>query len=273
MSWNIERGYKPDTLVEYICQINPDIICLQEVDWGNERTSHLDILDYIARQTGMQGAFSPEFFELQTPHRTSKTAGGGVHGNAILSRLHFTSCYRIELPIIFDWENPPPHGERIAKREKRLGSRFALCAEIDCWQGKFTVCSTHLEDKGGQIDGRLSQLQHLIAELSSKTPGKKRIIAGDLNTIGNWLTHAFGITRSSSSKPWYVSECQWWKKEVLLNSMYFDPFSCKNWTLRQGIFYREKLDWVLLDNQIQCLGYGIGDFNSSDHRPIWVDVR
>ena len=69
LSWNIERGYDPDQLIKYIQSKHLDIVCLQEVDWGNERTKGVDVLDYIARQTGMKGYFGIEFYEIATPYR------------------------------------------------------------------------------------------------------------------------------------------------------------------------------------------------------------
>jgi hypothetical protein len=60
-----------------------------------------------------------------------------------------------------------------------------------------------LEDKGGNIDGRLTQLEYLISEIDSRVPNNKKIIAGDLNTLGNGLTHLMGYTKPSRSKPWY----------------------------------------------------------------------
>ena len=273
LSWNIERGYNPNALAEYISQLDPDIVCLQEVDWGNKRTRQLDVLHYLAQKTGMQAAFSTEFFEIQTPYRTIKTAGGGIHGNAILSRLNFNNCQRIELPVIFDWENPPDSGKKIVKHEKRLGARFALCIDIEFCGQNITICSAHFEDKGGHIDGRLNQLEFIISQLDTATPDNKKIIAGDLNTIGNGLTHLIKYTKPSKLKSWYRSECEWWKREILPNSNYYDPFKCSDWTMAHSFVYKEKLDWILLDKSIISPRHGIGDFNSSDHRPIWVDIH
>src|SRR5438270_39245 len=41
LTWNIERGADPDALAAYINQVRPDIVCLQEVDWGNQRTNYI----------------------------------------------------------------------------------------------------------------------------------------------------------------------------------------------------------------------------------------
>ncbi len=42
MQWNIERGYKLDAVVAELRKINADILALQEVDIGCERSGSQD---------------------------------------------------------------------------------------------------------------------------------------------------------------------------------------------------------------------------------------
>lgn len=273
LCWNIERGYEPDVVAEYVAQLDPDVACLQEVDWGNARTEYLDVLDYLANKTGLQGIFGIEFFELETPYRTAELAGGGVHGNAILSRFDFSDSYRIELPVIFDWEAPPSSEKSVALLQKRLGSRFALCAGIECCGSRFTFCSAHLENIGGDLDGRVVQLQSLVSQVDERTAHTVHVIAGDFNTLGSWLTQLAHITQSPRTKPWYMSECSWWEKRILPGTGYSHTSGCSEWTFRAFGFYRQKLDWILVSKPLNILRHGVGDFHSSDHRPIWVDIQ
>lgn len=275
LTWNIERGTNPDALAAYINEVKPDVACLQEVDWGNQRTKNTDVLSRIARSTSMMGLFSMEFFEVQTPDRPKWLAGGGVQGNAILTRTLPKGYFRIELPLAFDWVNPPESKKKIARREKRIGGRFALCIEFDYFGKSIIICSAHLEDKDGGVEGRFKQFKSL-AHAIRRTPseGAVSIIAGDFNTLENWITR---VTRSnqklrSSRKPWHVSECNWWKEYLLPETGYLDPFSCERWTYKRRMIYKEKLDWIVVRN-CQVLEQGIGDFNTSDHRPIWTQVK
>lgn len=274
LNWNIERGFYPDQLVKYLQSVNPDIACLQEVDWGNERTGGADVLGYIARQTGMSGYFGVEFFEIASPYRSKRMAGGGVHGNAILTRINPSTVYRVELPRLFDWEKPAHGKERIARKEKRIGARFALCADFQSADSVLTVCTAHFEDKMGGADGRVAQLKHLVTLLDQRSaPPQVQVIAGDMNTLDNWLVRLLGVSRKQEAKhkPWYVSECKWWTTDVLPKMECQDPFTCKDWTYGITWLYRQKLDWMLLRNA-KVLQRGIGDFNSSDHRPLWIDI-
>jgi endonuclease/exonuclease/phosphatase family metal-dependent hydrolase len=279
LTWNIERGANPDALAAYINQVKPDVVCLQEVDWGNQRTKDVDVLNQIARSTSMMGLFSAEFFEIQTPDRPQELAGGGVHGNAILTRILPNRYFRIELPVAFDWVNAPESKKEIVRREKRVGGRFALCVEFDYFGRSIIICSTHFEDKDGGIEGRFAQFKSL-AETIRRLIAEDAIsiITGDFNSLENWVTTVTRTYQNSKSnsitliKPWYISECRWWKNYLLPVTGYIDPFSCKNWTYKRKMIYKEKLDWIAVRN-CQVLKQGIGDFNTSDHRPIWIQIK
>ena len=274
LSWNIERGYFPEKIVSYINQINPDIVCLQEVDWGNERTQKLDILDYLAKQTSMLGLFGLEFYEIQTDKRTSRLAGGGVEGNAILTRIAPLSYYMISLPVLFDWQNPPKGSEKIAEREKRLGNRMAVCAEFDFQGIPITICSTHIEDKAGGVEGRFRQYEHIIKCIKLRSGNDAAIVvAGDLNTYDGWLPRLTGYskTKESLDKPWKTPECVWWKENLLPRLDMSDPFHCNQWTF-QLPFYRAKYDWITMSHAFS-VSQDVGDFNSSDHRPLWAEIK
>ncbi len=275
LNWNIERGFEPDTLLAYIKEVGADIVCLQEVDWGNLRTDNRDVLEYLAEQTGMLGLYSTEFIEIQTPYRWKKLAGGGVHGNAILTRVKPSSYYRLELPATsFDWNHPTSTQSKLTKYEKRIGARFAMCAEFQLSGKKLLVSSAHFEDKFVGADGRYKQFRSLVEQIKTRLSAEDiSVIAGDLNTLETWLTRAVGYGKSAKGAPipWYVSECAWWQHFVLPPTGYADPWQCKDWTHNVSWFYHQKLDWILVKN-CQVVHYGMGDKNSSDHRPLWVDL-
>ena len=176
--------------------------------------------------------------------------------------------------MFFDWEHPPAKKKKVARHEKRIGARFALCADFQTQDSLLTVCTTHFEDKVGGVDGRVAQLNSLVQALDSpSTPERTQIIAGDMNTLDNWLARLWGVSKKQEGKkkPWRVSECQWWRTAVLPKTEYLDPFTCKDWTLAKTRLYRQKLDWILVQNA-KVVSKGMGDFNSSDHRPLWVNI-
>ena len=274
LSWNIERGIDPDSLAAYINELKPHLVCLQEVDWRNQRTNNADVLDHLARSTSMMGLLGIEFVEIDTPHRPKGWAGGGVQGNAILTRIRPKRSFRVELPVAFDWANPPESHKEITRREKRIGARFALCVEFDYLGKSLIACSTHFEDKAGGVAGRFAQFKTLSTTLYSHAPENAgSIIAGDFNSLENWLTSICRgyVSTTALNKPRFTSECRWWKKHLLPQSGYLDPFTCNNWTYKRWMIYRERLDWVAVRN-CRVLQNGVGDFNTSDHRPIWAEL-
>lgn len=270
LNWNIERGYDPQAISDYIKARKPDIVCLQELDWNNKRTDYVDVLQVIADQTGLLGLFATEFIEIDTPDRRPRDAGGGVHGNAILTRYKPLDVTRVELPITFDWQDPPSDRRAIARREKRVGGRIAICAQFALGDRHLLVSSAHLEDKAGGVEGRFRQFSYLVNLIEQRTQeGDISVIAGDLNTLQNWLTGLIGYEDASRSlgKPWHRPECQWWKETLLPDTGYTDPFSCSDWTIAHDPVYREKLDWILCRGAEITAGH-IGGFNTSDHRPL-----
>jgi endonuclease/exonuclease/phosphatase family metal-dependent hydrolase len=275
LAWNIERGANHEALAACINEVKPDVACLQEVDWGNHRTRNADVLNLVARSTCMMGFLGIEFFEIGTPHRPKLLAGGGIQGNAILTRVLPKKCFRIELPAAFDWVNAPEAKKKVVRREKRVGARFALAVEFDHFGNSIIVCSTHFEDKDGGINGRFLQFNSLATNIRSNTPETAMsIIAGDFNSLENWITTLVRKSPRSQSlnKPWHTSECRWWKQNLLPMSGYTDPFTCRNWTYKKAIIYKEKLDWIAVRN-CEVLATGVEDFNTSDHRPIWTEVK
>ncbi|CAK0749136.1 hypothetical protein CVIRNUC_001887 [Coccomyxa viridis] len=96
VQWNIERGYELAKVIEDLKQLSADIVALQEVDIGCERSDSVDTGEAIAKALGMNYAFLCEFEELHSPVRDARSQGGGVHGNAILSRFDMSDCRAIE---------------------------------------------------------------------------------------------------------------------------------------------------------------------------------
>lgn len=278
LSWNIERGYAPRRLAEMLLAIQPDIACLQEVDWGNERTGSADVLGFLAQATRMQGFYGIEFVELATPWRGARLAGGGVTGNALLTRFEPAAAFRIELPASLDWCEGahsiglPGRVRRSLRREPRIGRRFGIGAAFRIGDRRLRVCSLHLEDKFGGIAGRWAQYQAAVAALGADG-GEARVIAGDFNTFDSRLARL--LTRDGDAtalgKPAGMTEAAYWRTSLLPRTGYMDPFLDGTWTFAVAPFFRAKLDWITAQG-CEVRGAGIGPFSSSDHRPVWVDV-
>jgi endonuclease/exonuclease/phosphatase family metal-dependent hydrolase len=281
LSWNIERGQHPGEIARYIECLRPDIVCLQEVDWGNKRTDSTDVLDELVRRTHLLGLYSVEFLEIASPFRSPGMEGGGVTGNAMLTRIEPVTTFRAELPVCLDWE----HGERDPqlpagvrrriRREKRVGMRFALCAEFSFDGKPLVVASVHLEDVMGGVAGRYSQFMGVVSEIRRRHGDSAiSVIAGDFNTFDCPLARASYTPDSEADamgKPERMDEGRWWKEELLPRSGYADPFDTSDWTFQVTPLFRRKLDWIAVRGGAVA-SFGVGPFSSSDHRPLWIDL-
>lgn len=280
MSWNIERGYHPQRIAEAIVALSPDVVCLQEVDWNNDRTGRCDVLQILAEATNMIGIFGAEFLELETTGRTRRSAGGGAIGNAILCRIPPTETFRIELPPALDWEHGvrndelPQRVRRRLHREQRIGSRFGLAAEFSVGGAQLLVCSVHFEDKFGGVSGRFRQYRSVLDAVAARgRASAKLVVAGDFNTFDSETARLVmpDTDMTAMGRPRGTTEAEWWKDCLLPATGFVDPFAADAWTFRIPLLFRAKLDWITVKNGTlrDC---GIGPFASSDHRPLWADL-
>lgn len=96
LQWNIERGYQLDRIIQQLRDIDADVISLQEVDLRCERSGSKDIGGLIAEALGLNYLFICEFEECRSVLRDEHSQGGGVHGNAIMTKFDFSSWAVVE---------------------------------------------------------------------------------------------------------------------------------------------------------------------------------
>jgi endonuclease/exonuclease/phosphatase family metal-dependent hydrolase len=281
LAWNIGRGFAPERIANTIRDLRPDITCLQEVDWNNQRTGSRDVLQELAERTGMLGLYGIEFLELQGPRRPRQLAGGGAAGNALLCRIEPSTCFRIEPPSMLDWEHGPEDGRlppRVRarlRREPRIGRRFALAAAFDVGSHRFIVASVHFEDKFGGPRARFEQFQSVVNAIDAHRGDRDAtiVVAGDFNTFDSAMARLVTPDTDASAlgRPKGTGEAAWWKRALLPTTGFVDPFPVAAWTFQVKPVFRAKLDWITVRNGTvrDC---GSGPFASSDHRPIWADV-
>jgi endonuclease/exonuclease/phosphatase family metal-dependent hydrolase len=281
VSWNIQQGHDVRRLGEMLVFLQPDIACLQEVDWGNIRTGCCDVLQELAARTGMLGLYGVEFVEISNENRSRKFAGGGVIGNAILTRFPPRCSFRIEVPIPLDWERAaadpalPASVRQRVRREPRLGRRFGIAAEIPVGELELLVSSIHLEDKYGGVEGRWSQYLAAARALDERgDTNSTRVVAGDMNTFDSRIARLYSLDTDAVAlgKPTWEKEATWWRRALLPKTGYVDPFDTRAWTFRVPPLFRAKLDWITIKNGV-VNSFATGPFASSDHRPIWIDIK
>jgi len=160
LTYNIHHGEGTDgrfdlsRLAEVMKSVQPDVVALQEVDRGTERSGGVDQLAELERLTDMHAEFG----------KAMDYSGGG-YGVAVLSRWPLSSAGNHPLPGSPDREPRTALTVRVGS-----GQRGPLL--------QFT--STHL-DQGRDPEDRLAQARYLN-ELLARDQGQPAILAGDMNS-------------------------------------------------------------------------------------------
>ncbi|MEW6735391.1 MAG: endonuclease/exonuclease/phosphatase family protein [Acidobacteriota bacterium] len=183
VQWNIERGRQLDAIID-LFTTHPllkfaDLILLNEVDIGMNRTENRNIAFELGTQLGMYVAFVAEYLELTKGIGMEALLPGenreALHGNALLSRYPLKTVRALRLPSCFD---------AYQFHEKRYGDRVALIAELDCLDSTLLVVSTHLEVRRTPAC-RATQFRALLDNIAPTYTLNTQLpilIGGDLNT-------------------------------------------------------------------------------------------
>jgi endonuclease/exonuclease/phosphatase family metal-dependent hydrolase len=145
----MDGRFDVDRVIRVLKEMDPDLIALQEVE--HHDIDGLDLLEYLAAQTGMQPIAGPTLLREERGY-----------GNALLTRLPVTKVFPVDLSL--------PGRE----------PRGAIEAILD-WQGlSLQIVATHL----GLLPGeRRHQTRRLLALLEAGQ-SDVAVLLGDLN---EWL--------------------------------------------------------------------------------------
>ncbi len=161
LSYNIHHGEGVDRqldlprIANVIKSVKPDLVALQEVDQGTERTNKVDQPAELARLTGMDIVFGGNI-----------RYQGGDYGNAVLSRLPISRHNNHLLPRFDDGEQ-----------------RGVLEVEVEMPGGYATLVflATHLDHRAGDRERVASA--RAINELAADKTSWPAVLAGDLNDV------------------------------------------------------------------------------------------
>ncbi len=147
-----------ERIARVIAQYDPDIVLLQELDVGRDRSEKRDQAEEIAHELRMEFHFAP-----------SLKLAEGEYGNAALSRLPMRLVKNAALP-----------------RSNGFERRGALWVEVDVNGAKLQVFTAHLDLRA---KARLTQMRALLGPewIGGATP--PIVLAGDLNAGPRSKTH------------------------------------------------------------------------------------
>jgi endonuclease/exonuclease/phosphatase family metal-dependent hydrolase len=176
VDWNIDRGLRLPSIIEFLAGANADILILQEVDINCRRTHHLNIAQEIARKLRLNYVFGREFVELTQGSKTNPA----YHGQATLSRWKISNPRVIHFHRQTNFWNPHWYLPRTEPFQERLGGRIALAAKIDIAGLPLTSYNLHLESRAND-DLRVAQLEDVLRDTAAYDRNQLIILAGDLN--------------------------------------------------------------------------------------------
>lgn len=178
MTYNIHVGVGMDKkldlarIADVINRTHPDLVGLQEVDRGVERTQRIDEIAELAKLTKMDYAFA---FNLKYQ--------GGQYGVAILSRRRILAT-----------------DHRLYKNLREAERRGSIRAEVNIGGQVVNFVTTHLDYQ--YEDGRVFETQQLLAGLKDvKGP---LVVVGDFNDVPSG--GAYSLMRQTFDDAWSSSQ-------------------------------------------------------------------
>ena len=176
VSWNIDRGWQLQRVIEFLASEKADILLLQEVDLNAKRTHHANVAREIAQKLQMNYVFGREFQELTqgTP------ASPAYHGQATLSRWPLSNFRVIRFQNQSNFWRPHWFLPEISPFQERIGGRLALVSEANIAGKTVVTYNLHLESKNND-SLRCSQLEEVLTDARRYTPNTPALLAGDFN--------------------------------------------------------------------------------------------
>ena len=171
LMFNMERGVNLPEIQDFLrdCpDIQPfDIILANELDDGCARSANRNTARELAQAFGLNYAWGLEFIELVNDENAK-----GFHGNAVFSRWPIRRAGVIRLPEQYNW---------YFDRQRRIGGRVAVYAELEVGGQAVGAVSIHLENRT-HGEGRRAQMAVILEAVRRELPDMPLILGGDLNT-------------------------------------------------------------------------------------------
>lgn len=288
--FNMERGVHLEEIKDFLRaspDVSPfDVILANELDDGCARSGGKDVAAEIAESFGLNYVFGLEFIEL-----VSGEDPKGFHGNAVFSRWPIRRAKVLRLPEQYNW---------YFDRQRRIGGRCAVFAELAVGARSVGVVSIHLENRT-HGEGRQAQMRAILEEAERIFPGMPVFLGGDLNTNtfdGRDKEDIGDIAASPASRRRCLEDV--FSYEPLLGDVLAAGYTCvpeepkltRRKPLPGGDFLPLRLDWIMprlarpvrsrmiststADCAFARPGSALAAFTGrelSDHNAVWASCR
>ena len=178
LDWNIDKGKRFDNVARAIREHKPDLVLIQEVDYGAKRTGRKNVTEELAKTVGMNWMYGPSYLEIAQGTQDQPA----YLGQGILTRLPVRSTRLLQFQRQTKFWKPQPYlPNHWGILQRRQGGRTALVAEFGEDRTRLVVYNLHLESRGFGAT-RLGQLTETLADADRYGPDVTVVIAGDLNS-------------------------------------------------------------------------------------------
>ena len=249
VDWNINRGLRLDSILEFLGDTGVDLIILQEVDLNARRTHQRNIAREISQKLKMNYVFGREFQELTQGSRTSPA----YHGQATLSRWPLSKPRILRFHQQSNFWRPRWFLPDIEPFQERIGGRMALISEVSIGDRTLVTYNLHLESRGDDAL-RCSQLDESFSDARTYKVDTPIVLAGDLN---------MDVSRSAAAAAAGQAHFQ--------SSFMQRPVPT---TPAHSRFDRGRaIDWVFTRGSVQALSPQVhNSVSASDHYPLSVKL-
>ena len=244
LMFNMERGVHLKEIQDFLrdCpNIRPfDLILANELDDGCARSGNKNTARELAQAFSLNYAWGLEFIELVDDENEK-----GFHGNAVFSRWPIRRAGVIRLPEQYNW---------YFDRQRRIGGRLAVFAELDVGGRPLGAVSIHLENRT-HGEGRRRQMETILEAVERELPDMPVILGGDLNTntfdgrdkedIGD-IAGSPELRRRCLEDVFQFEELLPMAAEAGYEIVPGEPKMTRRKPLPGGDFLPLRLDWILL---------------------------
>jgi endonuclease/exonuclease/phosphatase family metal-dependent hydrolase len=171
-------------------------VLLLESDLGMARSANVNVAREIASRLGYDYVYGNSYLCLSSGNAREAVATRAnttsLSGNAILSRLPLRRAENFSVAITKD---------KFETREKRLGHKKALWAEMMIGETPLAVAAVHL-DSGASSAQRAAQLADVVAKLRARGVLGRSLVGGDFNTTTYDAESVFALLENLALKLW-----------------------------------------------------------------------
>ena len=238
LQWNILFKEKIENILEVLQEIQPDIICLQELKLNDKWNNYVDTAAVVAESLGFHYHFAPAHV----------SQNGATIGNGIFSR------YPLLKKESFFVQEP-----KAAEAKAWDEGRVVATADIDLQGVTLKVSTTHLSytDRFRETKQKEKEVRKLVTYLQKQ--GSSFIFSGDLN-----VTPTSNTIRELSK---FLKDCGPSYDEPTWTTKPFELYGFEETELRW------RLDYVFATADITVNSARIVETKFSDHLPILVEFE